>query len=207
MYTWCKLHNYRFKIYRTSLIDNLHVNFSKFEMVRKAMIEHPEIDYFVMIDADVVFSTYDLTVEALIHSFSDNPDAKVFVPMDIVGGFHWTFVSLGLHNTSINSGFMIWRRDSIDLITKYVYVAQHTSCGHKIKDRTPNDQLMWDKCFKHFVHYKDFSYIPWELVGIEKSRFIYQIYDKNKYVRHTPTVAFTDISHQLHQTNDVITLL
>tara|TARA_X000000368_G_C22462653_1_gene464134 strand:- start:187 stop:534 length:348 start_codon:yes stop_codon:yes gene_type:complete len=115
---------------------------------------------------------------------------------------------MGSYGTSMNSGFMIWRRDSLDIITKYLHVAENTICGHKNKNRIPNDQTVWDQCFKHKIKENDFSYIPWEMVGSGASKLIYQIYDKEKYIQHTPTLAFTDISDRfVNQPDDEILLL
>ena len=40
---YCKLHNYKFKLFRNKLNNNLHINFSKFEMVKQSMIDYPYV--------------------------------------------------------------------------------------------------------------------------------------------------------------------
>ena len=213
VYTYCKLHNYRFKIFRKNLNDKLHINFSKFEMVKQAMIDHPEIDYFVHIDADVVFTSYELSIEQLILEFSDTPSAKCFAPSDTLFSIvNIPYVSLGLCYSSMNAGFMIWRYDSLDIIERYLQTAEHTQCGKKFNSINPRNQNVWDMCFKDLLNKGDFSYIPWELVGTNNSKIIYQIYiSHNKfgydYVNHKHDLVDDVSEHIISNSSDVITLL
>ena len=211
VYTYCKLHNYRFKIFRKNLNDKLHINFSKFEMVKQAMIDHPEIDYFVHIDADVVFTSYELSIENLILEFSDTPSAKCFAPLDVTNSFiNIPHISAAIYHSSMNAGFMIWRYDSLDIIEHYLQTAEHTQCGKNVNTIHPRNQNVWDMCFKDRLNKGDFSYIPWELVGVASSKYIYQIYvhkNKNKYVNKIHDIVDDVSEHILSNSSDVITLL
>lgn len=198
--TYSKIHNYKFKVFRNKLNDNLHINFSKFEMVKQAMISYPEIEYFVMLDADVIFTSYDLTIESLIYNYSNNPNAKCFAPVDTLHGLITPYFSIAIYNTSINAGLMIWRRDASDLLQKYLYVAEHTKCGTKYNNSHPRNQNVWDICFRHILNNDDMAQIPWELAGVSNSKVIYQNHKKSDFkIQHS---NIDDILK--HSNNDIM---
>ena len=177
VYEYCKRNGYGFEMYRDKLNDNLHINFSKFEMAKDAMNRNPDYDYFVVIDADVVFTTYEMGIRKLI-SVSDEPRAKMFAPKDVykvVGG-------VGYSGTSMNAGFMIFHKTAYNMIVRYLEITEHTECGQQYNNKHPRNQNVFDKCFKSSLNEGEFSYVPWELVGVNVSKYIKQVYDKKKYV-------------------------
>ena len=177
VYEYCKRNGYGFEMYRDKLNDNLHINFSKFEMAKDAMNRNPDYDYFVVIDADVVFTTYEMGIRKLI-SVSDEPRAKMFAPKDVykvVGG-------VGYSGTSMNAGFMIFHKTAYNMIVRYLEITEHTECGQQYNNKHPRNQNVFDKCFKSTLNEGEFSYVPWELVGVNVSKCIKQVYDKKKYV-------------------------
>ena len=175
---YAKVHKYNFVVGRRNLNSNLHINFSRFELIKR-LIEHTDHDYYVIMDADSQVHHDNISIEDLITNYSDNPNALIFAPLDVVGG--WSFGSFSIrawHTTLINGGLMIFHRNALPYIKDYLYMAEHTKCGQYWNDVHPRCQNVWDHCFAKKDYYKSiFSYIPWELVGVRASTFISQTFE------------------------------
>lgn len=176
---YCKKHNYKFVLYEKKLIDNLHINFSKMEMMRRELEKNDDYDYILMTDADISIKK-DIPLEVIIKHL----DIKcIAAPLDIVMSLIYGNHCLTLkQNSIINAGFIIAKNNkcAYNIFNKWIQKSLNECSKHSVVH--PRNQNVFDNCIFPFLKKDSLKIIPWQIAGTKNSKYFkhyirFSIYD------------------------------
>lgn len=206
---YAQKHDYEYVVQRTQSVLDLHINWSKIDMLSKAMDNSPEGDYsyIVMIDADTVIVNPNRPIEYFIEKYQKHQTA-IFMAKDTP--FHITFKKMP------NAGFIIVKNNYIgrSIIRKWIYAAYNE--GKQFNDTHPRNQLVYWNCVEPY--FKDNQVILpgyyfhkplwWVPKPLKNWSFLYHVSSTKNEDRHELMSYFYDkIWNDDHNLSDVKTLL
>lgn len=161
---YARHHDYEYWVQREKSVHDLHINWSKIDMLSKVMDRSPSGDrsYIVMIDADTVIVNPSRSIEYFIEKYQENETA-IFMAKDTP--FHINFKKVP------NAGFVIVKNNELGraIIKKWMHAAYHE--GKQFNDTHPRNQLVYWNCVEpiykknqvvlpgHYFH-KPFWWMP-----------------------------------------------
>ena len=167
---YCKQFGYTFKLYTESLVPDLHIQFTKFELAKNELSIN-DADYIVVIDADTYNPNLSedefIPIENIIEYAKDK---DIMAPKDVLSNIGSIVLK---SNSTINSGFVIYKNTDVSLqFCKDMISSAKNECS-KFKDIHPRDQNVFDHCLKE-KYMKYVGFIPWQIAGVRQSLFFPQ---------------------------------
>lgn len=181
---YAKNHGYDYLVQRKKSVHDLHINWSKIDMLSKAMDSSAEGDhsYIVMIDADTVIVNSARPIEYFIEKFK-KPETAIFFAKDTP--LHINFKKIP------NAGFVIVKNNDVGrrIIKKWMHAAYNE--GKQFNDIHPRNQLVYWNCVE--PHFKDNQVILpgyyfhkplwWKLKPLKTWSFLYHVSSTKSHKR------------------------
>lgn len=186
-------HGYEYSVQRKKSVLDLHVNWSKIDMLSKAMDNSPDGDnsYVVMIDADTVIVNSSRPIEYFIEKYQKHETA-IFMSKDTP--FHFNFKKVP------NAGFVIVKNNDLGrtIIKKWMHAAYNE--GKQFNDIHPRNQLVYWNCVE--PHFKDkqvvlpgyYFHKPlwWKPKPLKRWSFLYHVSSTKSHERRELMSYFYD---------------
>lgn len=132
-------HRYQYFIQRSKTLDDLHINWTKIDILKKALSEAPkgENAFVVLLDADTVIMDPERNIEYFIEQFKKD-DTAIYMAADTP--FRIDF------KKKPNAGFIIVRNDETgrSIIDQWIHAAYNE--GKQYNDTHPRNQLVYWNC-------------------------------------------------------------
>lgn len=164
---YCSYYGYDFKIYKKNLNKDLHINFSKMEMVKKELLINDNNEYLLMTDADITIKKY-IPLEKIIKYIGDVKN--IASPKDVIRGIIFGNHSLKIYqNSKINAGFILIKKNkrSFEIFDNWIKDA-YGPCKH-LRNVHPRNQNVFDNCTYKRLLINELKYIPWQVGGLPQS--------------------------------------
>lgn len=137
---YCLRHGYTHYIQRNKTIDDLHINWSKIDLLKESL--NIPCDYLVLFDADVVIAGIDKSIEDFIAE-SGTTDTEIMMPRD-------TYFAIGKRrkrrpprHIRPNAGFVILRNSETSKEIIQEWLDQARGEGSIYVDMHPRNQLVY----------------------------------------------------------------
>ncbi len=137
---YCSRHNYRHIVQRSNSLPDLHVNWSKIDLLRHALTL--KNDYVVLFDADVVIADQEKSIEYFLNNYA-NESTEIMMPRD-------TYIAFGAkrkrrppRSMRPNAGFIILKNSAKgkSMISEWLEAARGE--GKIFNDVHPRNQLVY----------------------------------------------------------------
>lgn len=140
---YAQRHGYEYIVQRKQSVLDLHINWSKIDMLSKALDNSTKGDssYVVMIDADTVIINRDRPIEYFIERYQKSETA-IFMAKDTP--FHINLKKVP------NAGFVVVKNNDTgrSIIKKWMHAAYNE--GKQYNDIHPRNQLVYWNCVEPF---------------------------------------------------------
>ena len=152
---YCQRHGYRFEPYGENLVPDMHINWSKIEMMRRHL-RQSRADWVLLVDADTHVARGDVRLEELVTRhvgkeliFSADGVRRLgfYFPLNIRGA-----IACGRWRVP-NAGFILVRNNSFsrDFFDRWLALARG-DLAH-LADRHPRNQnVLWFGLYRHHRH-------------------------------------------------------
>ncbi len=173
-------HGYHLFVQRSRTIQDLHINWTKIDILKTALSNMPqdEDSYVVLLDADTIIMQPDRTMDYFIDKYGKS-DTAIFFAAD-------TPFSLKAKKKP-NAGFVIVRNNEIgrNIINRWLEAAY--TDGKKYNDTHPRNQLVYWNCVEpeyqsvQVVLPKSYFHKPlwWVPKPFKTNEFLYHITSTN----------------------------
>jgi len=68
---YCRRHGYGHYVQRTHTVPDMHINWSKIDLLRHVFEEFPEAEYYVLFDADIIIQDFSKTIDFFLKKYGD----------------------------------------------------------------------------------------------------------------------------------------
>lgn len=158
-------HGYEFRLYEKQLLQDLHINFTKMEIMRREL-KQTDVDYTVLSDADIEVLRPDIRLESIINA---SRTRVVSMPQDAIRAEeHYNYWTLKEQASGFNAGFIIGKNGApaVKIMQEWIKAAR-TECAAEA-EMHPRNQRVFDKCV--VPRYSDqVSVVPYMLAGVPSS--------------------------------------
>ena len=131
---YCRLHGYQHVVQRVQTVKDMHINWTKIDLLKKAFDFYPDNDYILLVDADVVISDYEKDVSYFLEKYckenhhiimaQDTPLKLTFSPRP-------------------NAGFILLKNSEIARQMVNDWIEASTGVGAHLNDTHPRNQLVY----------------------------------------------------------------
>ena len=124
---YAKKHRYSYSVQRSQLVEDMHVNWTKIEMIRQALLLS-ESEWIVLFDADLILMNSEIPLDFFIEKAPLN--IQILMPED-THVFKWR---------KPNAGFIMLRRspESKRLVDEWIRASREE--GRHLADKHPRNQ-------------------------------------------------------------------
>ena len=132
VYEYAQKHGYSYSVQRSQLVEDMHVNWTKIEMIRQALLSSAS-EWVVLFDADLILMNSEISLDFFIEKVPSN--IHILMPGD-THFFKWR---------KPNAGFIIVRRseEGIKIVNDWINAARDE--GSELADRHPRNQRIYWK--------------------------------------------------------------
>ncbi len=139
VYGYAKKQGYGHFIQRSQLIKEMHVNWSKIEMIRQACLSSSS-EWIVLFDADLILINSDISLDSLIEKVPSN--IHILMPRD-THFFKWG---------KPNAGLILLRRSQEGLSIVDHWLNMSKGEGSYLADKHPrNQRVYWEYVMPKFI--------------------------------------------------------
>ena len=137
---YCNLHGYDHVVQRSTSVPDLHINWSKIDLLRHALTL--DNDYVVLFDADVVIADQKKSIEYFLDHYA-NETTEIMMPRDTYLAFGSRRKRRPPRSMRPNAGFIILRNSNTgrQMIQDWLDAARGE--GKKYNDIHPRNQLVY----------------------------------------------------------------
>ena len=132
VYEYAQKHGYSYSVQRSQLVEDMHVNWTKIEMIRQALLSSAS-EWVVLFDADLILMNSEISLDFFIEKVPSN--IHILMPGD-THFFKWR---------KPNAGFIIVRRseEGIKIVNDWINASRGK--GSELADKHPRNQRIYWK--------------------------------------------------------------
>jgi hypothetical protein len=143
---YCKKHGYAHVVQREKTVEDLHINWTKIDLLDKAFEFYPENDFILLIDADVIISDYNKSLDYFVEKYGSK-DAHIIMAQD-------TPLKL-IRSPRPNAGFVLLRNNNIAKSMVKAWIEASTGIGAHYNDTHPRNQLVyWNYVMPNYLKHQ-----------------------------------------------------
>lgn len=147
---YCHRNGYRHFIQRSATIDNMHINWTKIDLLRKGL--EIESDFTVLFDADVVLAQHDKRIESLVECYAKE-NTQIMMPRDTYFAFGEKRKRRPPRHIRPNAGFIILKNTDKAKSIVDEWLNQAVGDGKIYSDMHPRNQLVyWNFVMPKFLN-------------------------------------------------------
>lgn len=131
---YCKKHGYEHVVQREKTVEDLHINWTKIDLLDTAFDFYPDNDFILLIDADVIISDYNKSINYFVEKYGSK-DAHIIMAQD-------TPLKL-IRSPRPNAGFVLLRNSEIAKSMVKAWIKASTGIGAHYNNTHPRNQLVY----------------------------------------------------------------
>ena len=131
---YCDVYGYNYMVQRIKSVPDMHINWSKIDLIRKAFSTWPEHNYYILMDADIIVYNLKRSVESIINQHLSKDTHILFS-----GDTPFTLFK----KPKPNAGFVVVRNSTIGKQIINRWIEASTTDGARYNDTHPRNQLVY----------------------------------------------------------------
>ncbi len=134
---YCRQHGYGHYVQRTHTVPDMHINWSKIDLLRHVFDTFKEAEYYVLFDADIIIQDFDKSVDFFLEKYAD-ANTHILFSAD-------TPLRLSL-KARPNAGLIIIKNSPTGkkIIDRWIEASR--TDGAQYNDTHPRNQLVYWNC-------------------------------------------------------------
>lgn len=134
---YCRQHGYGHYVQRTHTVPDMHINWSKIDLLKHVFEEFPEAEYYILFDADIIIQDFSKSVDFFLKKYADSKTHILFSAD--------TPLRLSLKPRP-NAGLIIVKNSTIgkQIIDRWIEASR--TDGAKYNNTHPRNQLVYWNC-------------------------------------------------------------
>ena len=132
VYRYAQKHGYSYSVQRSQLIEDMHVNWTKIEMIRQALVSSVS-EWIVLFDADLILMNSEISLDFFIENIPSN--IHILMPAD-THFFKWR---------KPNAGFIMVRRSEEGIKIVNDWISASRGEGSELANKHPRNQRIYWK--------------------------------------------------------------
>lgn len=138
MYHFCQRNDFSFSVQREPLIDDMHINWTKIQLLKNTLENNPENDGFtILVDADTMILQPDFNLNKFLASFT-NDSCHIMMPQDNPTN--------PFKRNRPNAGFIVVRNSETGREIIETWLADARGTCAQFNDTHPRNQLVFWNC-------------------------------------------------------------
>ena len=134
---YCRQHGYGHYVQRTHTVPDMHINWSKIDLLRHTFEEFKDAEYYILFDADIIIQDFDKSVDFFLEKYADDNTHILFsadTPLRLSP------------KARPNAGLIIIKNSPIgkQIIDRWIEASR--TDGAKYNDTHPRNQLVYWNC-------------------------------------------------------------
>ena len=152
MQEYCERHGYHYIFHKSLMNTERHPSWNKLVMLNECMETHPNYDYYVWIDDDILITNYNISLESFITRFGfDKDDKKTLMVSEDIHVLNLTY--------PFNCGLLILKPTSKQLLNKIWIMGKVLNHEHTPSWEQETMQFYWTHIDK-----SEFMVIPHKII-------------------------------------------
>jgi len=134
---YCRMHGYTHYVQRTHTVPDMHINWSKIDLLQHIFQKFPQAKYYILFDADIIIQDMQKSVDFFLDKYADD-NTHILFSAD-------TPLRLSLKPRP-NAGLIIVKNSPTgkQIIDRWVEASR--TDGAKYNDTHPRNQLVYWNC-------------------------------------------------------------
>lgn len=134
---YCRCHGYAHYVQRVHTVPDMHINWSKIDLMRHVFDRFPESDYYILFDADIVVRDFSKSIDFFVNKFAHS-DTHILFSAD-------TPLRLSLKPRP-NAGLIMLKNSETGRMIIERWIEASTTDGAKYNNTHPRNQLVYWNC-------------------------------------------------------------
>ena len=188
---YCRQHGYGHYVQRAHTVPDMHINWSKIDLLRHVFEQFAAAEYFILFDADIIIQDFSKSVDFFLQKYAD-ADTHILFSAD-------TPLRLSL-KARPNAGLIIIKNSAIGKQIIHRWMEASRTDGAQYNNTHPRNQLVYWNCvmpqFESYQKVLPRSYFVTPLYFFGKqfmpTSFLYHLTQSDKSAR-AQAVSYTHL--------------
>lgn len=174
--TYANKNGYTFLVQRSRMLPDLHINFSKMELLRSHLLDS-RFDYTLLTDADIIEGKVKaIPLEYIIQKYNVK---GIGMAEDVNAGIVTRRKSMKIfQNSKFNAGWILARNGKRSHEIMKLWIDESRNGCRKEAQIHPRNQNVFDKCVLPTLSKSEITKIPWQIAGTPASKMFYHAFNR-----------------------------